>query len=293
MIRVPQASDDTQASPSGRPAPGPAAGAEELPPTLRPGAIFQAAPPRKPGLSILITLNVYAAMVLAALAWGRLRQAEAEAQRRIETREEVTLVFEPDAAPPSLAPGSPRPDGSPARTAPDGTGTLDPAQVTLDPARLQGFQAEDVQEVPTTLPREPQAFADVSLPVAVGGNGVAAGSGSGSGHGIRLGAGGTMFRAVPGLSQDLNLADLDVIHEEIPDYPLLAALSNIQGDVVVRVTINEHGVPIRTELLEGPPQLCPVTMRAVKHWRFGKGIFRGRKVNATFDMTFRFILRPR
>jgi hypothetical protein len=34
-------------------------------------------------------------------------------------------------------------------------------------------------------------------------------------------------------------------------------------------------------------------MRAVKLWRFGKGIFRGRKVNATFDMTFRFILKPR
>lgn len=273
--------------------PGGEVGGADLPPTLQPGAIFHAAPPGRKGLSVLITLNVYAAMVLAALAWGRWRTVKAQAARQVTAREEVTLVLEPAPEPPTLAPGSARADGASPRTAPGGTGTIDPSLVTLDPARLTDFQAEDVQEIPTTLPRESQALADVHLPVAVGGTGVAAGDGRGTGRGIRLGAGGTLFRAVPGLNQDLNLADLDVVHEEIPVYPLLAAWSNIQGDVVVRVTINEHGVPIRTELIEGPPQLCPVTMRAVKHWRFGKGIFRGRKVNATFDMTFRFILKPR
>ena len=60
---------------------------------------------------------------------------------------------------------------------------------------------------------------------------------------------------------------------------------------MVRVTINEKGIPIRTELLEGPPALQSETMRAVKLWRFGRGIFRGRKVDAIFDMTFRFVLR--
>jgi TonB family protein len=102
-----------------------------------------------------------------------------------------------------------------------------------------------------------------------------------------------MFRAVPGLIPGLDLNDLEVLHEEIPSYPLLAEWGRIQGDVVVRVTINEKGVPIRTELQEGPEALQAETMRAVKHWRFGRGIFRGQKVNATFDMTFRYILRER
>lgn len=266
---------------------------EALPPTLLPGAIFQAAPPAKKGLSVVITLHVYAVMALAALAWGRLHRPEAGAKPWVAGREEVTLVLEPTMERPSLSPGSPHPDGAPARSAPVGTGTLEPSQVTLDPAHLNDFQVEDVQEIPTTLPKEMQAIGDLRLPMAVGGTGLPARAGNGTGHGIRKGSSGTMFRAVPGMSQGLNLEDLEVIHEEIPVYPTLAAWSNIQGDVVVRVTINEHGVPIRTELLEGPPQLCGVTMRAVKHWRFGKGIFRGRKVNATFDMTFRFILRPR
>lgn len=266
---------------------------EELPPTLCPGAILHAAPPQKRGLSVLITLNVYAAMVLVTLVWSRTRQASAEEQRQVAAREEVTLVLEPGPEPPSLAPNPGRPEGSSARISPDGKGKAEPTLVALDSSRLQELQVEDVQEIPTTLPKDSRALADLRLPAAVGGNGTAAGPGSGSGGGVRLGSGGTMFRAVPGLSQGLNLADLDVVHEEIPEYPLLAAWSNIQGDVVVRVTINEHGVPIRTELIEGPPQLCPATIRAVKHWRFGKGIFRGRKVNATFDMTFRFILKPR
>lgn len=266
---------------------------EELPPTLCPGAIFRAAPPRKRGLSVLITLNVYVAMVLAAVAWGRLRQASVEGQRQIAARDEVTLVLEPDPESPSPALGPGCPVGSPTRMAPDGRAMADPTLVALDSSRFQEIQAEDMQEIPTTLPKDSQALVDLRLPATVGGNGTAASPGSGSAGDVRQGPGGTMFRAVPGLSQSLNLADLEVVHEEIPEYPLLAAWSNIQGDVVVRVTINEHGVPIRTELVEGPPQLCGVTMRAVKHWRFGKGLFRGKKVNAVFDMTFRFILRPR
>ena len=100
-----------------------------------------------------------------------------------------------------------------------------------------------------------------------------------------------MFRPVPGLNPGLDLNDLEVLHEEIPSYPLLAEWGKIQGDVVVRVTINEKGIPIRTELQEGPQALQSETMRAVKRWRFGRGIFRGQKVSATFDMTFRYILR--
>lgn len=100
-----------------------------------------------------------------------------------------------------------------------------------------------------------------------------------------------MFRAVPGLKGGFDLKDLEVIHEEIPVYPLLAELKGVSGDVVIRVTINQKGIPIRTELLEGPPLLRGESMRAVKLWRFGRGIFRGKHVEATFDMTFRYILR--
>ena len=96
-----------------------------------------------------------------------------------------------------------------------------------------------------------------------------------------------MFKGVPGLDPGLDLNDLEVI----PHSPLLAEWGHIQCDVVVRVTINEKGFPIRTELLAGPAALQSETMRVVKLWRFGKGIFRGQKLEATFDMTFRFILR--
>jgi hypothetical protein len=116
---------------------------------------------------------------------------------------------------------------------------------------MEAMPAE-VREIPTTLPREAKVIGDAHLPVATGGTGLA--SGDSHGHGTGRGTGQGMIRGVPGMNPGLDLNDLEVIHEEIPEYPTLAAWGNIQGDVVVRVTIDERGVPIRTELLEGPPR---------------------------------------
>jgi TonB family protein len=149
----------------------------------------------------------------------------------------------------------------------------------------------EIQELPDPLAPPAKPSVDLRLPVAVGGTGVAHGTGQGHGRAAGRGSGHALIRGVPGMNPELDLADLEVIHEEIPQYPLLAEWGHIQGDVVVRVTINEKGVPIKTELQEGPPALQAETMRAVKLWRFGRGIFRGRKMEATFDMTFRYILR--
>lgn len=293
MVRVSQITlEPVEAPPGGGRALAEPEVAAELPPTLRPGAIFQAAPPRRPALSILITVLVYGLIGLSVQAWVRYRGAVARSAFPIPPQA-VTLTLEESPDPPPSIPHLALQGPAPAETTAEGAGTPDPRLLAMDPILPMDAIPRDVEEIPTTLPRETRVVADPSLPVAVGGNGLAAGQGHGGGHGSGRGAGVGMIRGVPGMNPGLDLNDLEVIHEEIPDYPTLAAWSNIQGDVVVRVTIDEHGVPIRTELLEGPPQLCGVTMRAVKHWRFGKGIFRGKKVNAVFDMTFRFILRPR
>ncbi len=175
----------------------------------------------------------------------------------------------------------------------EGTGAIDPKILALDPVPLMEAMPRDVQDLPTTLPQQVRAVGDVRLPAAVGGTGLPSGQGPGNGQGAPKGSGWGIIRGVPGMNQGLNLNDLEAVHEEIPVYPMLAEWGHIQGDVVVRVTINEKGVPIRTELLEGPPMLRAETLRAVKRWRFGTGIFRGRKVNAVFDMTFRYTLRTR
>ncbi|MBP7618256.1 MAG: energy transducer TonB [Geothrix sp.] len=267
-------------------APDLAAGALELPPTLQPAAIFQAAPPRDRRLSALVTLNVYAGLLLMGWVW--LRPGAGTEPLREVPRQTMTLLFEEPSAPAALklAPSIQGGGAAPAEALRAFASAPAPSVSELILPMSQ--VSEDLPE-----PAEARLAPVVSAAGGQAGPGSATGSGRGDGKGFSKGSGRAMFRAVPGLSPGLDLNDLEVLHEEIPSYPLLAEWGRIQGDVVVRVTINEKGVPIRTELQEGPEALQAETMRAVKRWRFGRGIFRGQKVNATFDMTFRYILRER
>lgn len=263
-------------------------GFEALPPTLQPGAIFHAAPPQERGLPLLLAGLIYLLMGLSGMLWiWKTRLV----QRVLAPTRTVTLAFEelPDQpqAPLATITGGPRSPDSP-----EGSGTIDPRLLVLEPVLPMEARSEEVRDMPDLTPRPMATAAEAHLPQVVGGTGLPHGEGHSGSHGIgKGGSGRAMIRGVPGMNQDLNLNDLEIIHEEIPHYPLIAEWAQIQGDVVVRVTINEKGVPIRTELLEGPAQLQAETMRAVKLWRFGKGIFRGKSLNATFDMTFRYILR--
>jgi len=257
--------------------------ASDLPPTLQPAAIFRAAPARDRRLSALVTLNVYVGLVL--LAWIWVRPAGPGAIREAP-RQTMTLVFEEPSAPAPLS-LTPLIQGG---ASPSEVGvsalTLAPDPAVPDLIMPMEDHSRDLPEPP-----QPAPVPTAPNPGAPAGVGHGIGVGGGDERGIAKGSGRAMFRAVPGLNPEMNLQDLEVIHEEIPSYPVLAEWGRIQGDVVVRVTINEHGVPIRTELQEGPEALQSETMRAVKRWRFGRGIFRGKKVDATFDMTFRYILR--
>jgi TonB family protein len=261
---------------------------EALPPTLQPGAIFHAAPPRERGLPLLLAGLIYLVMGLSGLLWV---WKTGLVQHALAPRQTVTLAFmdwpDPPQAPLATITSGPRSDDSP-----EGSGTIDPRLLVLEPVLPMEARSEEVRDLPDLTPRPLAVAAEAHLPRAVGGAGLPHGDGHTGHRGLgKGGSGRAMIRGVPGLNQDLNLDDLEIIHEEIPHYPLLAEWAQVQGDVVVRVTINEKGVPIRTELLEGPAQLQAETMRAVKLWRFGKGIFRGKSLDATFDMTFRYILR--
>lgn len=265
------------------------AGLGELPPTLQPGAIFHAAPARRRGLSLLLSLQVYGLLLAGGWVWMHRGPGAAPATMTFHERSMAIVLDESASDPP---PGL--------MTAVQGRATiLDsvPASAAVeqewvppDPLVPMALVPRESRDFPATAPPpQPGAVAGAAGPAGGAGHGSSAGPGSG--RGLGKGSGRVMFKGVPGLDPGLDLNDLEVIHEEIPHYPMLAEWGHIQGDVVVRVTINEKGIPIRTELLEGPPALQSETMRAVKLWRFGRGIFRGKKLEATFDMTFRYILR--
>jgi TonB family protein len=157
-----------------------------------------------------------------------------------------------------------------------------------DPLLFLDEVPRDAGELPILLTPSAVPNLDPHLPGMVGGRGVGPGGGHGKGSGYGKGNGSGRFREVPGANPGLNLKDLEVIHEEIPNYPPAAYWARMQGDVVVRITINETGSPIQTILISGHPAFHAETLRAAKLWRFGSGVFQGRKVDVTFDMIFRY-----
>lgn len=244
------------------------------------------APPGDRRLAILGTLLSYGLVVGMAIFLTS-TGAELDPGKRFPHVAHVTLevpVELPDADTPP--PPGKQPPGAGFE---GGTNSISPTLMQMDlinPLRLRSPDIPDGPQVPLEALRP---VGDRSLPMAAGGNGlpglVAEGASRPLGH--------ALIRAVPGLNVGLSLEELEVLHEEIPTYPLLAELAGVQGDVVVRITIDHQGKPIRTELREGHPGLVSETLRAARLWRFGKGMFRGRKVEATFDMTFRYILSRR
>jgi TonB family protein len=95
-------------------------------------------------------------------------------------------------------------------------------------------------------------------------------------------------QSTPELSQEEAVALLTT--RVAPVYPALARQARIQGDVVVRLTIDEGGVPTDIRLVSGHPMLSPAALDAVKQWRFRPYEVDEKAVEADTRITVRFRL---
>jgi TonB family protein len=53
-----------------------------------------------------------------------------------------------------------------------------------------------------------------------------------------------------------------------PEFPEAAKIAGVQGDVSMRVIVNQDGVVRDVQVEEGSPQLAPAALDAVRQWRF-------------------------
>jgi TonB family protein len=100
----------------------------------------------------------------------------------------------------------------------------------------------------------------------------------------------SVAQSTPELSQEEAVALLTT--RVAPVYPALARQARIQGDVVVRLTIDEGGVPTDIRLVSGHPLLSPTALDAVKQWRFRPYQMDQKAVEADTQITVRFRLGP-
>lgn len=53
-----------------------------------------------------------------------------------------------------------------------------------------------------------------------------------------------------------------------PSYPVELKIARIQGEVVVEVTVNSEGVPIKAIAVSGPKELRPIAENYFSHMRY-------------------------
>jgi len=91
--------------------------------------------------------------------------------------------------------------------------------------------------------------------------------------------------------QDLTTVGLAILHKVDPIYPEFARRAHIQGPVVLKMTVDEAGRPIRVQVMEGHPVFHEAAMQAARQWRFEPARVDGRPVSAAFQLTIKFALR--
>jgi protein TonB len=82
-----------------------------------------------------------------------------------------------------------------------------------------------------------------------------------------------------------------VLRQVEPTYPDFARRARIQGTVVLLMTVDELGQPLRVQVLEGHPVFHETAVQAARQWRFEPARVDGRPVSASFRLTLKFTMR--
>jgi protein TonB len=81
-----------------------------------------------------------------------------------------------------------------------------------------------------------------------------------------------------------------LIYRIDPDYPVIAKISRIQGDVVIDAIIDAKGNVVQMRLVSGPPLLTKAALDALTHWRYQPTLLNGQPVAVEFRIVVDFTL---
>lgn len=73
-------------------------------------------------------------------------------------------------------------------------------------------------------------------------------------------------QALASVAPDRALANL--MYSPQPAYPTLAQLTDVEGEVVLAITVSSQGAVVGTRVLQGQPLLRGAAEQAVRHWKF-------------------------
>jgi protein TonB len=227
----------------------------QLPPTLQPHAVLNLAPPTAKGRSLAVATVVYAVLG-GGLAW----LARAGVVTVLPPPHSVGPVVLTDPAPPAVTPAMAH---APAVSKAPLVPVLAPPTTIPDTPALS--PQEDLSNLPPAF--TPQGPASPQTANTGTGTGTATDPIQLSGDAVRI------------------------LHQVDPVYPPLAKAAHQQGQVVIRMTIDERGLPEDVRAISGLPSLQASALWAARQWRFQPATQDGHPVAATFLLTLNFVLR--
>jgi protein TonB len=79
-----------------------------------------------------------------------------------------------------------------------------------------------------------------------------------------------------------------LVSSTLPVYPAIAKKSNIQGDVLIRATIDKDGHVAHMEVVSGPPLLRQPALDALSRWKYEPSKLDGQPVSVQMLITIKF-----
>ena len=82
-----------------------------------------------------------------------------------------------------------------------------------------------------------------------------------------------------------------IIKKVEPEYPEVARVARISGDVSIEVVVDQTGAVTKTKIVQGPPLLQEAALDAVKQWTFEPYKMKDETKTVRFTVTVSFCLR--
>jgi TonB family protein len=136
------------------------------------------------------------------------------------------------------------------------------------------------EEAVVTEPARPSIPASLSVPLEAG-----------------IGAHASSAKSAPPLMSGIepvslteDLSEKMLLSRVMPDYPMRALQSKLQGAVLLQAWIRKDGTVRDLKVVNGPFVLCEAAYNAVKQWRYKPLQMNGQSVEATTYVTVNFQL---
>jgi TonB family protein len=85
-----------------------------------------------------------------------------------------------------------------------------------------------------------------------------------------------------------NVKEPRLVSRVMPEYPVMAKQTGIQGDVVVKTTIDQKGNVVNMQVVSGPAMLRGPALAALRRWKYEPSTLNGQPIAVQMLVTIRF-----